>query len=446
MRNLVSILSAKTTDLGIKKFKLGSGSTWPGHLALKVDPNIIQKILKKNPQLKVILVAGTNGKTTTSTLLKYLLEQNDLKVIQNETGANLLNGIVTTLLLNAKSNGKLPYDVAIFEVDENSLPVVLNHVTPTAIILLNLFRDQLDRYGEVNTIGLKWKKSINRLYSSNEVRSSRDDRTVLFVNDDDPGLRLISENTKFQTHYFGVDEKLMTKKELSHDVDFVYCPKCQTKLKFKKIAYSHLGKYECPKCGLSNPKAETPTDIKYPLQGIYNIYNTNAVLLTIEKIFQIPLKELSKQLSGFKPAFGRQEIIEYKNRNIMVLLSKNPAGFNRSLDVINEFDQFEKSVIFVLNDKIPDGRDVSWIWDVEFEDLRAKNIIVSGDRTYDMALRIQYTQKSIIPHSSFIIQDDLSKAIDAAVELTKPGQTLFILPTYSAMLETRKILSGRKIL
>lgn len=434
MRKITSILAAKATDLGIKKLKLGSGSTWPGHIALNVDPNIIQKILKKNPQLKIVLVAGTNGKTTTSTLLKYLLEQNELRVIQNETGANLLNGIVTTLLLKAKSNGNIPYDVAIFEVDENSLPIVLKYITPSAIILLNLFRDQLDRYGEVNTIGLKWKDSINKL----------PDSTQLFINADDPGLRLIAD-PNLPTHYFGIDEKLMTKKELSHDVDFVYCPKCQTKLKFKKIAYSHLGKYECPKCGLSNPKAETPTDVKYPLQGIYNIYNTNAVLLTIEKIFQIPLQELSKQLSGFKPAFGRQEIIEFKNRQIMVLLSKNPAGFNRSLEVVNEFTQSEKVVIFVLNDKIPDGRDVSWIWDVDFEDLKTTNIIVSGDRTYDMALRIQYTEP-VLRNSQFVIRENLSEAIEKAIELTKPSETLFVLPTYSAMLETRKILSGRKIL
>ncbi len=443
MRSLTSILSAKTTDLGIKKLKLGSGSTWPGHVALKVDPNIIQKILKKNPRLKVILVAGTNGKTTTSTLLKYLLEQNDLKVIQNETGANLLNGIVTTLLLNAKSNGKLLYDVAIFEVDENSLPVVLKHVTPTAIILLNLFRDQLDRYGEVNTIGLKWKDAISRMIL--DQGSSLKDKTQLFVNADDPGLRLITEDSKIQTSYFGIDEKLMTKKELSHDVDFVYCPKCQTKLHFKKIAYSHLGKYECPKCGLSNPKADVPKDVTYPLKGIYNIYNTNAVLLSIEKIFQIPLKELSKQLTGFKPAFGRQEIIEYKNRDVMVLLSKNPAGFNRSLDVVNEFNQKEKTILLVLNDRIPDGRDVSWIWDVDFEDLKASNIIVSGDRTYDMALRILYTQNEF-QISNFKIEEDLNKAINTAISLTKKQDTLFILPTYSAMLETRKILSGRKIL
>lgn len=446
MRKITSILSAKTTDFGIKKLKLGSGSTWPGHVALKIDPNIIQKVLKKNPQLKVILVAGTNGKTTTSTLLKYLLEQNDLKVIQNETGANLLNGIVTTLLLNSKSNGKIPYDVAIFEIDENSVPVVLKHMTPTAIILLNLFRDQLDRYGEVNSIGRKWQAALDD-QSRSVLDRGQTSSPVLFINADDPGLRLIANETNLQTHYFGIDEKLMTKKELSHDVDFVYCPKCQTKLKFKKIAYSHLGKYECHKCGLTNPKAEIQTDVKYPLQGIYNIYNTNAVLLTIEKIFQIPLSELSKQLSGFKPAFGRQEIIEFKNRQIMVLLSKNPAGFNRSLEVVNEFTQFEKSVIFVLNDKIPDGRDVSWIWDVDFEDLKATSIIVSGDRTYDMALRILYTQNKFqISNLKFKIEEDLYKAIDTAVEQTKPGQTLFILPTYSAMLETRKILSGRKIL
>jgi UDP-N-acetylmuramyl tripeptide synthase len=435
MKHIASLFSAKSINLGIQKFKLGAGSTWPGHIALKIDPEIIKKLLNKNPQLKIILVAGTNGKTTTSTLLKYLLEQNGIRVFQNESGANLLNGIATSLLLNAKSNGQIPYDAAIFEVDENSLPLVLKYICPTALILLNLFRDQLDRYGEVNTIALKWKDALH-------VLKSQTSHPTLFINGDDPGLRLLSDT---HAHYFGIDEKLLSKKELSHDVDFVYCPRCQTKLKFKKIAYSHLGKYTCPKCGLTNPPTEIPKVEQYPLHGIYNIYNINAVLLTIEKIFQIPRTELSKQLTGFKPAFGRQEIIEFKNRQIMVLLSKNPAGFNRSLEVVNEFTQLEKTVIFILNDRIPDGRDISWIWDVDFEDLKATNIIVSGDRTYDIALRIKYTQNSK-NDLKLMINENLELAIKKAVEITKPNETLFILPTYSAMLEARKILLGRKIL
>lgn len=427
--NLPLIWAGKLGSYSVKKMNLGYGSTWPGHIALSARQNFIKDILAANPQVKIILIVGTNGKTTTSKLLRHILEENGLRVFQNESGANLLNGIASSLIKYSNKIGKLNYDAGIFEIDENTLPLVLKTFTPDSIVFLNLFRDQLDRYGEVNTIALKWQKALSK-------------NIKLFVNGDDPMLSFLTRDFD-DVSYFGIDEKLMAKKELSHDVDFIYCPKCGNKLTFHKISYSHMGIFSCNKCGYKSQKSiSRMSDIQSPLLGSYNIYNTNAATLVAQKVFDLTIEDINKSLKEFKPAFGRQEIIDYDGRKIIVLLSKNPTGFNQSLGIVNDFKQTNKTVLLVLNDRIPDGRDVSWIWDVDFEELNADNIVASGDRTYDMALRINYANLK----SKMEVEDKLQTAIETAINKTKTGETLFILPTYSAMLETRKILKGRKIL
>jgi UDP-N-acetylmuramyl tripeptide synthase len=265
----------------------------------------------------------------------------------------------------------------------------------------------------------------------------------VFTNGDDPKLSHILKNSKTAAYYFGLAAKLMESSKKPYDVDFTYCPNCQTKLEYTNISYSHLGKFKCPKCGFSNPKTETFPDLPHPLFGKYNVYNVNAAALVAKQAFGVAVQKIQTALSGFRPAFGRQEVVKYKGRDVLILLSKNPAGFNQSIDAIRSLNK-KGNVLLVLNDRIPDGRDVSWIWDVDFENLpKGLNIYISGDRAYDMGLRIKYS--SLIHNSEFIIQN-LTSAVDTAVDQTKPDEILFILPTYSAMLETRKILTGKKIL
>lgn len=440
--NTIIVLILKIVSAFIKLLNLGHGSTWPGHIALIVDKNFIKNILKTNPALKIILVAGTNGKTTTTTLLRFLLEKSGLKVFQNESGANLLNGIASSLIINSSLAGKLPYNVALFEVDENTLPPALKEAKPYNLLILNLFRDQLDRYGEVNTIAKKWQQVLSTL-SRSDLGTHQYSKTLLFINGDDPQLTFISEQSKLTTIYFGLEEKEMKKKDLSHDVDFKNCPKCHTELIFEKISYSHMGKFKCPKCGFTNKKIERLNISHYPLFGLYNYYNINAASLIANKVFNISEKDINSALSEFKPAFGRQEVIAYKGKKIIILLSKNPTSFNQSLKAVSE--QKGKYILLVLNDRIPDGRDVSWIWDVDFEDYIEKgtSIFISGDRAYDMALRVKYAE---IPDTKYQIHESLKNAINKAIESLKPDQILYILPTYSAMLEVRKILTGKKIL
>lgn len=423
----------KSSSLFIRSVLKRSASTWPGHVALKTQSDIAKKIITKNPHLKVILIVGTNGKTTTTKIISHVLSNQGKRVFTNSAGANLLNGIVSSLINHSNNLGKINYDCAIFEVDENSLPTISQNVSPDSILILNLFRDQLDRYGEVNSIAKKWQDSLIKLPKT----------TKLFVNGDDPQLRYLGENSGLHAYYFGLDEKYMEKKALANDSDFLYCPHCSNLLSFSKVSYSHMGLFTCKKCKFSHRPTATFPKMKTLLLGTFNVYNINASALLLQKVFGFSEISIQKSLDTFEPAFGRQEKIEYNGKNVFLLLSKNPTGFNQSLKAVLSKDR-SPYVLLSLNDRIPDGRDISWIWDVEVEELRsASKIIITGDRAHDLGLRIKYAE---IDHKKYEVRPNLKDAVDYAVNVTPQTKTLYALPTYSSMLEIRKIMKGQSIL
>ena len=433
MRNALLITAGKSISKVSQMLNRGNGSTWPGHIALKGNLNFVKDILS-NSQTKVIIVAGTNGKTTTSALIKNGLAMSGKSVIQNSSGANLLNGVASTILLHTNSQGKLQQDYAIFEVDENALPQVLNQITPDYLVLLNLFRDQLDRYGEINIITQKWHEMIKNL----------SDKTALILNADDPQIAYLGITAQGpKTVYFNLDDKKNSSKLLSA-ADSVSCPKCGDNLTFETNTFSHLGKWHCPACGLRQPKTSLSSYTFYPISGKYNKYNTIAAALILRDI-GLTEKQIQDAFEKFIPAFGRQEIIAYQGKKIQLFLSKNPTSFNQSFETIQELGG--KSLLVVLNDRIPDGRDISWIWDIELKGItNFEHIFVSGDRMYDMALRMKYELGITQYEKKVISSENLTDAIDSAVNALTENETLYILPTYSGMLETRKILTGRKIL
>lgn len=424
-----SILLGKGVLKLSKLLNLGSGSTWPGHAALKADSKIIRKVIAKNPGLKVVLIAGTNGKTTTTKALSHVLEYAGTSTLSNSAGANLLNGLASLMVKHIRLDGTLKHKALIFEVDENSLPLVLEEIPkPDGIILLNLFRDQLDRYGEINTTAEKWKKSFEKL----------ENQTLVVANSDDPLVAYSASFSKNKT-YFTIEDKFKKSTVLSHAVDSTTCPKCNNPLIYSGISYSHLGNYTCSNCEFKKPIALS-FSLKTSLLGNYNIYNLTAAVLVANKIFGIEIKDTLSAVQTFKPAFGRQEIIDVDGKNVMLLLSKNPTGFNESLKVALE--NKNSTLLLLLNDRIPDGRDISWIWDVDFEilaDLKL-NIFVSGDRAYDMANRLLFAGVSNVVFENF------KEAYFESLKETQTGKTLTILPTYSAMLEVRKLIGGRSIL
>lgn len=431
MINSLLILIGKTISIASRLFNLGSGSTWPGHIALSINKNFIKDVLG-NSKVKIILIAGTNGKTTTGKLIKTILEKNNKTVFQNESGANLLNGIASSLLLRSSILGKISYDFAIFEIDENTLPLILKEINnPDFIIILNLFRDQLDRYGEVNTIAQKWQKALGELTFD----------TKLILNADDPQVAFLGEKLKSNILCFGINPSNKTEK-IQHASDSTYCPNCGSKLFYNSIYFSHLGDWICKKCSYSHSQKTFTSSPIYPLLGVYNEYNANAAVLLARQL-GFSKEKIISALQNFKPAFGRQEILNIGGLKVQIFLSKNPTSLNESLKTIASLNA--KNLLLVLNDRIPDGRDVSWIWDVDFgeiKDLRG-SVSVAGDRTYDMALRLKYENISIKDGQ---VYTDLKLAISENLANLKKNETLYILPTYSAMLEVRKILTGKKIL
>ena len=462
LQNVLPIVIGKIVSSASKLFHLGAGATWPGEIALRLSPNIFAEFAS---QLRkgIILVAGTNGKTTTSLMITQVLEKQGLTVVHNASGANLLNGIVSACIQKAAWSGKLRVDYGVFEVDENSLPQIIFYVNNShsrepfeaqdrrgnpendktgspigsgmtrqiVLVLLNLFRDQLDRYGELDVIAEKWKKALLRLDTGNQTIKPYQ----LIANADDPLIVHLASSAsraglEARVTYFGLNDASQFQKKMEHATDSTFCPACGARLIYEGYYYSHIGVWKCEKCKAKRPTLDV-SDWDYPLPGLYNRYNTLAAVTTSQAL-GIKKETIKKALLSFKPAFGRQEELVVNGKRVKLFLSKNPAGFNESLRTVIQLGA--KQILFVLNDRIPDGRDVSWIWDVDFEMIPGNiSVAVSGDRVYDLALRLKYA--GITAN----ICENLENAFD-----TK--ETLYVLPTYSAMLDVRKILTGKKIL
>lgn len=405
-----------------------TGSTWPGEVALRMYPSILRQ-LGKRIKKGCIVIAGTNGKTTTAGMVATMLRQQGFSVLHNSSGANLINGIVSTFFSQKKDA-----EYAVFEVDENALPTVLAQIQPKAIVLLNLFRDQLDRYGEVDTIAKLWRQAL----------SSCTDATSVVANGDDPMIVAVTENLRASVVYFGLENPELYLKKMQHATDSIYCPKCGTRLTFGGVYFSHLGKWACGTCGFTHPDILVKSE-EYgaPIEGVYNKYNAIAAGC-VGEVIGLDKEKIQQGLNAFRPAFGRMESVVYKGKQIRILLSKNPTGFNESIRTVVTSKQVGP-ILMVLNDRIPDGTDVSWIWDVDFELLEEWKypIGVAGERVYDMAVRMQY---AIGIEKGIFAEEDLNEAIEEIVERAAVQETIWILATYSAMLHVRKILTGKGIL
>lgn len=435
----VSVGASKTVTSLVRLLRLGAASVLPGEIARRLQPKALP-LLFKQVRRGVILVVGTNGKTTTSLLLRTILERQGWRVAHNATGANLINGLVTTLLENTNLLGQLDADYAILEVDENVLPLICKDCQPQYILGLNLFRDQLDRYGEVDTISRRWKDAISPLST----------QTRVILNADDPTLSHLGQQLPQKVLFFGLSEPELYLDEIPHAVDSIYCPSCGHPLDYQGVYLSHLGDYHCPSCGFS--KSQLAVDSReWPqiLIGIYNKYNTLAAGLVAQEM-GIDTDTIYDTIKNFRAAFGRAEELEVKGKHVRILLSKNPVGMNETIRAVCDIQKQggASTKLIVLNDRTPDGTDVSWIWDVDTEKLveLGGTIVVSGDRVYDMALRLRYSQTEEENNLKLIIKEDLQAAITTALEHTPADETLHILPTYSAMLEVRGLLTGRKIL
>jgi lipid II isoglutaminyl synthase (glutamine-hydrolysing) len=439
-----AVFTAKTITTAIRTLKLGAASVLPGTIGKQLHPRILA-LLSQQIKHGVIVVAGTNGKTTTSLLLRDMLEKDGWRVVHNEAGANLVNGLITTLLENTNLIGNLKADFGILEVDENVIPLVLPQLQPKYIMALNLFRDQLDRYGEVDTIVYKWSKAVAALPTG----------TTLVVNGDDPalthfGLEMAKASPPKQIKYFGLNEPDLYLDEIPHAVDSTYCPSCGTSLNYQGVYLSHQGDFVCPKCDFQKqPLSIDSSQWPQVLIGVYNKYNTLAAITTAQSI-GVSMERILDTIKNFQAAFGRAEELVYQGKKVRILLTKNPVGMNETIRAVNQVKKAGGGsvTLMILNDRTPDGTDVSWIWDVDTEKFVNQDgtIVVSGDRVYDMALRLEYSKEQVGSGCQLVVEPDTAKAVAKALELSPANETLHIVPTYSAMLEVREILTGRKIL
>lgn len=425
MLNFFIIFFGKLSVLLIRFSNLGGGSTWPGHLALKLNKRFIEDLTKDKNIVKIV-IAGTNGKTTTGKLLSNILKESGRSVAHNMEGANLLNGLASTVLINSDLGGKLNKKILIFESDENAFPKVVEAISPDFVILLNLFRDQMDRYGEIDTIATNWKEALKKL----------EPKSKIILNADDPAVSYLGEGLRNELIYFGLNHG--KPEPPKHGADSIYCPNCYNPLSYKFTTFSHLGDWYCERCGLKRPTLTKIKNFKSSLSGQYNRYNVLAATIMAKKL-GINDTFSQKSLLNFKAAFGRQEKIKYQGHQLQLFLSKNPTSFNESLQAISDLNA--RNILIVLNDRIPDGLDVSWIWDIDTSLFsKIPNVMVTGDRVFDMSLRLRYSD------ISFDYERDLRLSLEKSLLRIDKNELLYVLPTYSAMLDLRKILKGRKLL
>jgi lipid II isoglutaminyl synthase (glutamine-hydrolysing) len=421
----------------------GGGTTVPGKVLTLLSPDAVERLAARLPA-GAALISATNGKTTTAAMVAEILGDR-VRLAHNRAGANLLSGVASTLLSSRDA------ELGIFEVDEAALPEVARRVRPRALCLGNLFRDQLDRYGELELVAERWRRAVDDL----------DPETVLVVNGDDPQVGDLARE-RARSVVFGLDDPRRAASALPHAADSKWCLRCGTPYEYEAAYVGHLGAYRCPACGHARPPldlsartielqglesvsfeladAKAPLPIRLNLPGLYNVYNALAAA-GLALALGASREEVRDGLQRFTPAFGRFERLQMDDRTVLMLLVKNPTGANEVVRTLVSGGAPRLAVV-ALNDGIADGRDVSWIWDVDFEPLleRLERVVVTGERAAELALRFKYAG---FDEGAIEVVPELDNALDRGLELTPPGSELIVVPTYTAMLALRKIVSER---
>ena len=511
LRAGLAVMGGRAAGALSRRLHLGGGTSIAGMVAQRVYPDIVEHLSNQLAHGS-ILVTGTNGKTTTSGFISAILSDAGLRVWRNREGSNLMQGVAGSLVIRAQPDGNLRragQAISIFEIDEAVMPQAVQLLSPRAVAFTNLFRDQLDRFGEVDAVSGRWQQAIDLL----------PENTTLVLNADDPTTAYLSESFSGRVVFFGIDDPSFdlanedTASERHQVLDTRTCPSCGGELMYMLQYYSHLGHYQCTQCKRQRPRADvralkivtdgidrlriqiqTQTqqgEIVVPLAGFYNVYNALAAIATTQAL-GINWEPIVTGIEQFKPAFGRGERVHVEGRTVRLLLAKNPTGFNEVLRTLFS-DGIQRHVLFVLNDNIADGQDISWIWDVDFERTHHQfaTLTVAGTRALDLALRLKLAgieletmaivnstplralkatqeskagkirhnrrkRKKVATQNVPITDIDdntsnhtlakihgISHALDTAIQRTPSGETLFVIPTYTGLLEIHHELERR---
>ena len=426
----------------------GGGTTLPGRLLLRMAPDALSRLGARLDRGTTI-VSATNGKTTTAGMIAAILAAADRHPVHNRAGSNMTWGVATALLEQKGEEG-------LFEVDEAWLPQVAEQLDPSLLVLGNLFRDQLDRYGEMETLAADWAKTV----------AARAGRSRFVLNADDPAIADLGRDNAGERRqgvvYFGVEDDSQALPELQHAFDAKHCRRCGHPYAYERAFVGHLGHYSCPHCGARRPLPDvaataislrgmegsrlavrTPggeIELELPLPGLYNVYNALAAIAAALEL-GIPAATVGTALGTMRAAFGRVETIAIDSSQLSILLIKNPAGANEVLrTLLLEAGEAKLDLWIALNDRIADGRDVSWIWDADFELLASgvRRVVCAGTRAPEMALRLKYAGW---PENAIEVEPGIERSLDRAV--ASSGPRVFALPTYTALLELRKLLASR---
>jgi UDP-N-acetylmuramyl tripeptide synthase len=441
------LAAAKAVGALSRAARRGGGTSLPGKVLTRVEPGAIGLLAGRLPHGSALLSA-TNGKTTTAAMVASVLERRGERLVHNRAGANMAGGVASALAGAARGGGRrVEGDIGLFEVDEFWVPQLLGELRPRAVLLSNLFRDQLDRYGELETIGERWLEAVRALPAS----------TALVLGADDPLIADLGREREGVV-YFGVDDDTLARPEMQHAADSKHCRRCGHPYAYEAIYLGHLGRYRCPNCGQRRPDLElratevelrgigaaaftleTPEGtarVELPLPGLYNVYNALAAA-ALCRALGASLDEIVAGLAAVEPAFGRAETLQLRGRDASLLLVKNPAGANEVLRTL-ALEGSALDVLGVLNDNTADGRDVSWVWDADWELIapHLHRMVCAGTRAAELAVRLKYA--GVDPARLTVIED-----VETALERALGGGEgpLYVLPTYTALLELRELLA-----
>jgi UDP-N-acetylmuramyl tripeptide synthase len=452
-RTTAAVIAGKLAGAASRLSGRGGGTAIAGLVALRIDPAIVRRLAAQAGG-GAIAVTGTNGKTTTSLMLNRIAAAAGLRPLHNSSGSNLIRGVAAAFVEAATPSGAIPdaaRRLAVLEVDEATLPEIVRSAAPRVIVFTNLFRDQLDRYGEVDAVAAAWARALAAAPAD----------TTLVLNADDPGVAHLGRGAKARVLYYGVDDTSVAGDGDQHASDFRTCLACGAELAYTATFYGHVGHWRCTGCDNRRPAPDvritrvalhhdaseieivaggTALRVTLPLAGLYNAYNALAAAAG-SLALALPHEAIVTALDGFSAAFGRQERFRVGGRDVQVLLGKNPTGLNQVLRTIaaRADGAAELRILFFLNDGFADGRDISWIWDADYELVRPRAAwtMAAGTRAEDLALRLKYAGFG----DDVPLERATAPALRRALEATPADGTLYVVPTYTAMLEVRELLA-----
>lgn len=452
-RLTLAISAGKLAGASGRLLNIGGGTSLPGMVARRIDPNVLKSVVGAS-KAKKIVVTGSNGKTTTARMTAAIAASGDHRVSQNRTGSNLLQGVTSVAVNFSDIFGRLASDVLLFEIDEATIPLAVPEIQPDVVVITNIFRDQLDRYGELYAVARALNSMLENLPASASI----------VLNGNDPQVASFGENTKAKRYFFGLETKEVGTPVPEQSADIIRCIRCNSDLAYEIAYMSHLGLYRCPDCGYTlppldfavtsvqlAPDGEGPSHVKLrtpqgemefdvPLPGLHNVYNAVAAI-AVAMAADLETDKVQTALNGVRPAFGRLEKIQAGDKTIYLTFVKNPTSFNLMLRLISQHPG-KKHLLLAASHTVVDGEDFAWLWDVDLEEIAPSilDVVCSGNKPEELAMRLKYAE---VPMSKVKLIPAREAALDAALKNVEPGGSLYIMSSYTPTQELRRIMQKR---